>query len=432
MQVAVCTLGCKVNQFESWAMEADFSRLGCSTVSWKEKADIYVVNTCTVTSRAAYQSRQLIRRLIRQRPEARIIATGCHVQTDATAVLESAGPGICLAGNQMKPVLARTVLDHGDCTGIFVPDISLAEKIGEQFLDRPPKQRTRAYLRIQDGCNAFCSYCIVPYARGPSRSLEPDWVMKQVEVFSQAGIREVVITGIHVGFYGRDLSGKTDICRLLQKLCSRFPDIFFRLSSIEPTELSEELIAWAAETENFCPHFHIPLQSGSDRVLSAMNRNYTGSFFRQLLEFIRESIPDCCIGTDVMTGFPVEQEEDFENTAALVSDAPVSYVHAFPYSPRPGTVAAAMPPQCSGPEARERARIIRQIGQKKKIGFFHRFLGKKLDVLVEGRNRKNGLLKGHTPNYIPVLISSSRDLRNVRVVVEAERAEPGGILGILC
>jgi threonylcarbamoyladenosine tRNA methylthiotransferase MtaB len=413
-------------------MEQDFSHLGCTVVPWKQKADLYVVNTCTVTARAAYQSRQIIRRLRRQSPGARIIATGCLVQTDAPAILESAGPGICMAGNEQKEFLARNALAHRGCTGIFISDISNVKRIGNLFLQRRPEERTRAYLRIQDGCDAFCSYCIVPYARGRSRSLEPAMVMKQMEVFSEAGVKEVVITGIHVGFYGRDLSQDTDILGLLKELCSSFPHISFRLSSIEPTEVSKEMVKWAAETENFCPHFHIPLQSGSDRVLSAMNRNYSSSFFRDLLEFISESIPGCCMGTDVMTGFPSEHERDFQETAALIEKAPVSYLHAFPFSPRPGTVAAAMKPVCGAREARERAKFLRMLGERKKRAFYRSFLGKKLDVLVERKDPKTGLFVGHTPNYIPVLLDSSLELKNKRVMAEAMEIGPMGVMGRLC
>ena len=432
MQVAVYTLGCKVNQFESWAMEQAFQRLGCTIAHWKEEADLYLVNTCTVTSKAAYQSRQMIRRLRRQCPDAKIIATGCHVQTDASTIIESVGPGICLAGNEQKPHIAELAMQHQGCTGIYVSDIGQVNAISDLFLHRPPSERTRAYLRIQDGCNSFCSYCIVPYARGRSRSLKPEQVMKQMAIYSQAGIKEVVVTGIHVGLYGKDLPEKTDLFSLLQILCARFPDIFFRLSSIEPTEISSDFIEWAAETRNFCPHFHIPLQSGSDQVLEAMNRDYSGAFFRDLLHFIAETIPGCCIGTDVMTGFPTETDTDFANTVELIRHAPISYVHAFPYSARPGTVAAAMERACPAKEAKKRAAFIRQIGLEKKLAFFETCLGTKMDVLVERYEPKTGLYKGHTPNYVPVSLDSVADLKNQKVKVEITSISPEGVKGKLC
>ena len=413
-------------------MEEDFQAVGCSIVSWKDTADLYLVNTCTVTSRAAFQSRQMIRRFRRKHPGARIIATGCHVQTDASKILESVGPGVCLAGNEQKHLIAGMALQDRGCAGIFVSDISKVKHICPLFLERPPRQRTRAYLRIQDGCDAFCSYCIVPYARGRSRSLEPAGVFEQMEAFSAAGVKEVVITGIHVGHYGRDLKDETCLFTLLRKLCSRFPHIFFRLSSIEPAEISRQFIKWAADTENFCPHFHVPLQSGSDAVLAAMNRNYSRLFFMELLEFIAESIPGCCIGTDVMTGFPTEEETDFEKTVEVINRAPVSYVHAFPYSPRPGTVAAAMKGVCSASEARKRASILRRIGEDKRLAFYKSFLGKRLDLLVERRNQKTGLFTGHTPNYIIVSVESAKDLENRRVKVEIQEVERSGAYGRLC
>ena len=432
MRIAVYTLGCKVNQYESWAMEEDFQRLDCTVVPWKDEADLYLVNTCTVTSKAACQSRQMIRRLRRQRPSARIIATGCHVQTDASTVLESAGPGICLAGNEHKAIIARTALKNQDCTGIFVTDISKQRHISPLFVSHAPRGRTRTYLKIQDGCNAFCSYCIVPYARGRSRSLEPDQVFRQIEAFSAEGIKEVVITGIHVGCYGKDLEDSTDLFTLLRQICARFPRISFRLSSIEPTEISSRFIRWAAETENFCRHFHISLQSGSDRVLSAMNRHYSGSYFLELLEVIAAFMPGCCIGTDVMTGFPVEEQADFEKTVELITKAPVSYVHAFPYSPRPGTVAAAMKTMCPPPEAKKRAAVIRQIGEQKRLSFYESFLGEKTDLLVERKDQKTGLFAGHTPNYIPVGVKSDRDITNRRVRVVIRKVDRDSVYGELC
>ncbi len=434
MQIAFYTLGCKVNQFESWAIQDAFLRHGCTVVNYREAADIYIVNTCTVTSRAAYQSRQIIRRLRRERPDAKIIATGCHVQTDASTVLESAGTGVCLAGNPQKHLIAEQALksEKSGCTGIFITDISRQKTISPLFLHRPPANRTRAYLKVQDGCNAFCTYCIVPYARGRSRSLPPEDAIRQVDIFSKAGIREIVVTGIHVGHYGKDLKDPMDLLMLLDRLCHKFKHISFRLSSIEPTEISPQFIKWAAETDNFCPHFHIPLQSGSDTVLAAMNRHYSASFFLEILESIAESIKNCCIGTDVMTGFPTERSEDFQATAALLETAPVSYVHAFPYSSRPGTVAEAMKPVCSGIEAKERAALVREIGMRKRRTFFERFAREKLDVLVEKRSRDTGLFTGYTPNYLPVYIESDKelkDLRNRHVKVQIDRIDNRGLYG---
>jgi len=431
LRVAIYTLGCKVNQFESWAIEEEFQRLGCTIVNWKETADIYLINTCTVTARAAYQSRQMIRRFKRENPEARIIATGCHVQVDTIAILKSVGPGICLAGNEMKPTIAETALNYQDCTGIYVSDIAEEVHIAPLFLDAPPRGRTRAYLKIQDGCNAFCSYCIVPYARGRSRSLPLEKVMKQVEVFSSSGVLEIVLTGIHVGYYGRDLKAGPDLLGLFKQLCSRFPHIHFRLSSIEPTEISRDFIKWASETENFCPHFHIPLQSGSDKVLSAMNRNYTPGFFLELLESVAEAIPGCCLGTDIMTGFPTEEETDFAMTLDLLDRSPISYVHAFPYSARPGTVAAAMKPVCTAAQAKQRARQLRRLGAKKKQDFFHSFLGQNLELLVERRDPKTELFIGHTPNYIPVRFQSGQNLARKRVRVKIVDVQGDTVTGVL-
>ncbi|NPA95320.1 MAG: tRNA (N(6)-L-threonylcarbamoyladenosine(37)-C(2))-methylthiotransferase MtaB [Thermodesulfobacteria bacterium] len=436
MRVAIYTLGCKVNQFESWAIAEQFEALGCELVSWKQDADIYLVNTCAVTSKAAYQSRQILNRLRREHPDAKIIATGCHVQTDPSMILESVGGGICLAGNEQKPDIAAMAIKHSGCTGIFIGDICKVEKIAPLFVSRPPRNRTRVFLKVQDGCNAFCSYCIVPYARGRSRSLAPELVAKQVEDLAEAGVREVVITGIHVGLYGRDLEPASTIFALLRDLCERFPQVRFRLSSIEPTEIEDAFIDWAASTDNFCPHFHVPLQSGSDKVLKDMNRRYEARKFMEVLHTIKERIPHCGIGTDVMTGFPTEGPEEFSQTEELLKVAPISYLHAFPYSPRPGTVASAMVCKATRKQAKERARRLIELGQEKRRSFYQGLIGKRLDVLIEGKVRGSSLLRGRSGNYAEVVVESDdQDLSGRIVAVEAlsfdDQAIKGRVLTVL-
>ncbi len=429
MRVALYTLGCKVNQFESWAMEEQFEAEGCKIVSWKQDADIYLVNTCAVTSRAAYQSRQMLNRLKREHPDAKIIATGCHVQTDPSMVLESVGRGICLAGNEQKPFIASMSLKHSGCTGIFIRDISRARKIAPLFISRPPRGRTRAFIKIQDGCDAYCSYCIVPYARGRSRSLPGRLVFRQVRDLAEKGVREVVLTGIHVGMYGRDLEIEASLLSLLQDLCSGFPGIRFRLSSVEATEVSDEFLSWAVRTPNFCRHFHIPLQSGSDRVLRDMNRKYTAAQFLDLLYRIRSLMPLCGIGTDVMTGFPSEGREEFQETFSIVEEAPLSYLHAFPYSPRPGTVASSFPPRSTGKEARDRARDIRKLGEAKRAMFCRRLVGKVVEVVIEGSESGRGLLVGKSGNYVDVFVDPGQAASGEMVSVRVERADGAKVFG---
>ncbi len=415
MRIAIYTLGCKVNQFESFAICDKYHELGCTIVDWKEDADIYVVNTCAVTSKAAYQSRQILRRIRRQHPNAKIIATGCHVQTDPGLIISSVGSGICLAGNEQKSQIAPMSLKYkGDsCTGIFVSDISKVKKISPLFLNRPPKGRTRVFLKIQDGCNAFCSYCIVPYARGRSRSLPKEEVISQVATLAKQSVKEICLTGIHIGYYGRDLSPRCDLFSLIKELCETFPSVRFRLSSIEPTELDLDFVRYVKTCHNFCRHFHIPLQSGSDKVLSDMNRTYKASMFKELILEIKEILPECSIGTDVMTGFPTETENDFEKSYELLNSLPISYLHAFPYSPRPGTVSFYMKRLVNQKEAKRRAQKLIELGLQKKKEFYKCFLNKEVLVLFERRLRKNkNFYEGHSDNYLLVRSMFETDLSN--------------------
>ncbi len=406
MRIALYTLGCKVNQFESQAIGEKFAALGYEIVSWRDEADLYLVNTCAVTSRAAAQSRQMIRRFRRDHPDARIVATGCHVQTGAAELMQAAGGRICLAGNDQKHRIVDIAIEAEECLEMYVGDISRVKEIAP-FMIHSPGQRTRAFVRIQDGCEAFCSYCIVPFARGRSRSMPPERVHEQVALLSEAGIREIVITGIHVGLYGHDLAEKTSLTSILESLCSRFPRIRFRLSSIDPSEITDEMIEWAGSTVNFCDHWHLPLQSGSDLVLQAMNRRYTAPEFRAVFEKLLSAMPHAAFGIDVMTGFPGETHDEFLATVRLLEMLPVTYLHVFPYSPRPHTVAAALGGHVSKKRKGERAAVLRKLGARKKMEFYRKNLGSVRELLVERREDRSGLWHGVTDNYISTLLAGS-------------------------
>ncbi len=406
MRIAIYTLGCKVNQFESQAISEQFTALGHRMVSWREDADIYIVNTCAVTARGASQSRQMIRRFRREHPDARIIATGCHVQTDAAAIMKAAGFKICLAGNDQKHRIVELALAHHECLSMFVGDIFRVHEISP-FMIHAPDERTRAFVRIQDGCEAFCSYCIVPYARGRSRSMPFDKVHQQVNILAAEGIREIVITGIHVGLYGLDLDEKGSLLSILSSLCSSYPEVRFRLSSIDPSEITDEMIEWASSTPNFCPHWHLPLQSGSDVILRAMNRGYSASDFCAVVKRLHDAMPDSAFGFDVMTGFPGESDEEFMETVRLIEALPVSYLHVFPYSPRPATVAAAMNGHVPKKKKNARAAILRKLGAEKKMEFYRQNLGSEHYLLVERRDEATGLWHGTTENYISTFIKTS-------------------------
>ncbi len=432
MQISFYTLGCKVNRFESDAIAQEFENLGYEIVPFGQKADLFVVNTCAVTSRASYQSRQIMRRIRRTWPDARLVVTGCDVQTGSQEILEKVPGPICLVGNDQKHRLVELAASRECCMEVYVGEISRASRIAPMHTTRPIG-RTRGLVRIQDGCNSFCSYCIIPYARGRSRSLAPELVHRQVRILKEYGVKEAVLTGIHIGAYGEDLPGNgPSLLTLLKQLCQSFPDIRFRLSSIEPTDVTAEMVAWASSTPNFCPHWHVPLQSGSDVILARMNRHYNTSIYREKIRTIRSLMPNACIGVDVMAGFPGEDEREFQQTVDLLEELPVTYVHAFPYSPRPGTLASALGDPISKHEKSERAKIIRILGERKKQEFYSSQAGRVLPVLFEQTDKKTGMFRGITPNYIPVLVKPPEfSLKGTILPVQITEIRDNGAFGIL-
>ncbi|MFZ5760652.1 MAG: tRNA (N(6)-L-threonylcarbamoyladenosine(37)-C(2))-methylthiotransferase MtaB [Thermodesulfobacteriota bacterium] len=428
-KVAVTTLGCKVNQFESAAFLSELEMRGVEVVPFARIADIYIINTCTVTARAAAQSRQMIRRALKTNGQARVVVTGCYSQVAATEVMELADWAVCIVGNGHKHRLVDIALSDKQCDiEMHLGDIASRRTICPLTPARFPG-RTRAYLKLQDGCNNFCSYCIVPYARGRSRSLDPAAALAQIALFVAAGHREIVLTGIHVGMYGLDLSPRTELTDFIGLATSRFPDVRFRLSSLEPNEIGDDLLDLMAARENFMPHLHIPLQSGDDAILRAMNRRYSAADFASLVERIRVRIPAAAIGVDVLVGFPGETEEAFAATAALLAKLPVTYLHVFPYSRRPGTMAAGMDKQIPGPEKERRVAELRRLDQKKRAIFYRRHLGETHLVLAENRKNRFRLMRGFTENYIPVLFPALEKENNTLIEVRLERLEEGIVFG---
>ncbi len=403
MRVAIYTLGCKVNQYESQAIAEQLSSRGAELVSPRQEADVYIVNTCAVTAKAAYQSCQALRRFRRRVSHAKLVATGCLVQVQAGYIMERVGPPVCMIGNDQKHKFGEFFSDRRDCISIFAGDIMRLKEPVPLFISSP-LDRTRAFLKVQDGCNSFCSYCIVPYARGRSRSVAEEKILEQVASFADTGVKEVVVTGIHVGAYGRDLDPPSSIFLLLQRLCSMFPGIRFRLSSIEPTECSDEMLSWAVETSNFCRHWHIPLQSGSSAVLRRMNRRYGPQEFIALAHKIREMMPDAAVGTDVMAGFPGEGEKEFSDTMTVLEQAPITYLHAFPYSSRPGTLAAGMRETVNKREKSRRVGLLNRLGREKRLAFYASQAGATAQLLVERMDRRKGAWLGHTGNYLEVAV----------------------------
>lgn len=289
--------------------------------------------------------------------------------------------------------------------------------------------RTRAYLRVQDGCSNFCTYCIVPYTRGPSRSLKLSEVLSQAKRFEQAGHKEIVLTGIHVGMYGRDLEEQTDIADLMLTLCQTHPDIRFRLSSIEPQEMSDRLLQTMSQCHNFMPHFHIPLQSGDDTILNRMNRGYDRETFRKVIKKCRSAFPNAAIGIDILTGFPGEGDEEFANSKKLLKELDATYFHVFPYSSRPGTLAATFKNQVPKGVREERVAELRTLAEEKKLGFYQRYLGTERPVLVEHKRNREGMLTGFTDNYIPVAFSGDNSLMGKIIPIYLERLNETTVVG---
>lgn len=432
---SITTLGCKVNQAESEAIASSLVTTDWSETVNCEDATVCIVNTCTVTQKASMQSRQAIRKAIRSNPTAQIIVTGCYAQT-APHEIDGIDGVDYIVGHDKKMAISRLVHSNGatDLSDALPTDEIVADLVQLKPISvAATHSRTRPFLKIQDGCNAFCTYCIVPYARGRSRSLPMADVMHSIDELAAAGFHEVVLTGIHLGAYGRDLSAPVDLATLLHRIRDSHPIDRVRLSSIEPLELNDELISTVAGSEIFCRHFHVPLQSGDDRILNRMGRPYCRQTFFDLIHKIKKVMPDAAIGIDTLVGFPGERDLAFRNTYDLINALPVSYLHVFPYSARPGTPAAALPDQIPHNIVRDRCKQLRKLSQEKRRLFYRDHLGRKVPVLIETkRDGKSGLLKGVSSNYLPVFIDGDDKLKNSITDVELVRLDGNGLFGVLC
>jgi threonylcarbamoyladenosine tRNA methylthiotransferase MtaB len=429
LRVAMATLGCKTNQSDSTALATELAALGHERVPLREVADVYIIHTCTVTGKTDYQSRQLIRKTLQQNPQAQIIVTGCYAQVSPSSLEAIPGVDWVVGLNQQGKIAG---LISGQKFTVARRLVSAAEGdagLAEIRIPRP-SERTRFSLKIQDGCNSRCSYCIVPQARGKNRSLPLKQALSQIRELSSLGYNEVVLTGIHLGTYGHDFTPPGSLLDLLQTLEEEDRPIRIRLSSIEPGELPASLVEFLAGSKKVCPHLHIPLQSGDDAVLQRMNRHYSSAFFEELIFGLIAAIPDLAIGADVIGGFPGEDERAFERTLNLVERLPIAYLHVFPYSRRSGTPAASMPDQIPEAAKRDRCRILRELGQRKREDFYRGFLGERVKVLVESRkDRQSGLLKGYSRNYIQVLISGENEWINREIGVEVVDVIGGRVFG---
>ncbi len=435
MKFRVTTLGCKVNQFESDAIAQALESHGWQRADENDQAEVCIVNTCTVTGKASMQSRQLIRQLMRRDPGARIVVTGCYAQT-APDEIEKIGGVDYIIGH----------FDKSDIPHLIIASFSHAPRPTQRRVRNiqtatqfrlPPapaySRRTRPFLKIQDGCNRFCTYCIVPHARGPSRSMPFETVLTCLDDLGRSGYREVVLTGIHLGAYGQDLDPPTSLNELLRRIELRRPIRRLRLSSIEPDEVDGPLVSLLAASDMVCPHLHLPLQSGDDRILERMHRPYGRAAFAQTVAHIKTAIPRCAIGVDILVGFPGEDEAAFERTFELVADLPLAYLHVFPFSARPGTPAYHFPDHLPDATIKKRTAALRELGQEKKRAFVKAGMATTHEVLIESkRDRHTGWLKGLTANYIPALVEGDDRLMNRIVTIEPqEMLSDGRLKGIL-
>lgn len=404
--VAFCTLGCKVNQYETNAMMQKMIEAGYEVVDFETKADIYIINTCTVTNMADKKSRQMLRRVKEINPEAILVAVGCYAQV-AKEKLEQIAEIDLILGINEKNDIVKYVEQASKNT--YVSDV-LHQTEFLDFGDVTYTEKTRAVIKVQDGCNQFCSYCIIPYARGRIRSRKPESVIKEITDVAKEGIKEVVITGIHIASYGKDFNTEYRLIDLLEEIQKVDGIQRIRLGSLEPTLITEEFVTRLKKLSKICDHFHLSLQSGCDETLKRMNRKYTTDQFRHVVELLRNAYPEVHLTTDVIVGFPGETEEEFNKTYEFLKEIKFYKMHVFKYSPRSGTVAAKMPNQIDGNIKEERSNKLIELSDENEKEYNQKYIGKEVEVLLE--EREGEYLKGHTTNYMVVKMKTNENLEN--------------------
>ena len=426
--VALATLGCKVNQFETETVEGLFRQRGYEVVPFSEAADVYVINTCSVTSLGGSKSRQLIRRARRQNDAAIIAVTGCYAQVSPEEIKALDGVRVVL-GTKDRAKIVDYVEQAAREDGLLDGVADVMEQ-GE-FEDIPlfgMPTRTRAFLKIEDGCQNFCSYCIIPYARGPVKSRQLSHIRREAEKLAGAGFKEIVLTGIHLGAYGKDLPGNVTLADACREVLAVSGLKRLRLGSLESIELSPELFAlMREEKERFCAHLHLPMQAGSDAILKAMNRHYDTAEFGRLIQRVEQEIPGIAISTDVIVGFPGETEELFQESLGFAERMNFSRMHVFPYSRRKGTPAASMPGQVPEPVKKERVHRMQALAKRKAEEFHQGFLGRKMRVLFETSHA--GIADGLTDNYIRVYADGDGAELGEISMVSLEKLYKDGVWG---
>lgn len=438
--VKFITLGCKVNQYETNAMAQKFLEKGYQIIEEETpeneeiKPDICIINTCTVTNMSDRKSRQMLRRMKEKNPNTIVVAVGCYAQVAKEELAKISEIDLVLGNNEKVEIVRHVekyINNHID--NVELEDVMYSKEFSD-FGNVTYTEKTRAVIKIQDGCDRFCSYCIIPYARGRVRSRKPESIVSEITQIASNGIKEVVITGIHIASYGKDFSMSKDpelqnykLIDLLEEINSINGIQRIRLGSIEPLLITEEFVERLKKLEKICHHFHLSLQSGCDETLKRMNRRYTTEQFKEIVRLLRNAYDDVNLTTDVIVGFPGETDEEFSKTYKFLEEIKFYKMHIFKYSPRKGTKAAVMPNQISGDIKEERSRKLIELSDKNEIEYNESYIGKNVEVLFE--EEKDGIFKGHTQNYIMVYCELNKNLENQVISVRCEKAEQEHILG---
>ncbi|URZ06093.1 tRNA (N(6)-L-threonylcarbamoyladenosine(37)-C(2))-methylthiotransferase MtaB [Clostridium felsineum] len=432
MKVAFITLGCRVNSYDSEAMAEKFLKSGWKVVNHDEKADAYVINTCTVTNMGDRKSRQMISKSRKVNENAVIAVVGCYSQVAPEKVSDIEGVDIVL-GTKNKGDIVQYVNEFINERNqiVNVKDVFTDKKFEDLNIDEY-QDKTRAFLKIQDGCNRFCSYCLIPYARGGVCSKDPEKVLNEIKKLAEHGFKEIILSGIHIASYGDDLKGDWNLINIVEKIEEIDGIERIRIGSIEPRFFDDETINKIKNMTKMCPHFHLSLQSGCSETLKRMNRKYTADEYKDTVDKLRKNIKDVSITTDVIVGFPGETEEEFNKTYEFLKGIELSKMHIFKYSPREGTKAADMKDQIDGNIKDKRSAELIELDKINENKFMSKFLNREMDVLFEKKfNNKEDLYEGYTPNYIKVVVKSNKDISRQILKVKLTEIKDEHLLGKL-
>lgn len=432
MKVALYTLGCRVNSYESEAMAEKFIKEGYEVVSFDEFSDVYVINTCTVTNMGDKKSRQMIGRARRHNPEAIIAVVGCYSQIASDEIAQIEGVDVVLGSRNKGDIVHWVNRAREESKQVVEVKDVLKDNKFEELAINEYQDKTRAFLKIQDGCNRFCSYCLIPFARGGVCSKEPEQILREVKELSKNGFKEIILSGVHTASYGVDLEGNWDLVKILEEINKIEGIERIRIGSIDPNFFTEGVIERICDLEKMCPHFHLSLQSGCDGTLRRMNRKYTAQEYKDVVESLRKHMKDVSITTDIIAGFPGESNGEFEATYEFLKGIKLSKMHIFKYSKRTGTKAADMPFQVDGLIKEERSKKLIELNNTLEVEFMGKFIGREMRVLYEEAiSGKENTYVGYTENYIKVITESEENIEGKILPTKLVSVENENMVGII-